>query len=212
MACNAIGEIDVPMVRATNPHWRGSREFPGQVKKWGLTFLINTKDVEGFRAAGSLTWGESITLFWIDLKRRITAVAMMQILPRGDPHVLETMIAFEQALYATRSVAENGEQRASWSSKQGFTSVLWSSCLAMFAVGANGTAIMAALPTMRAELFLASAGVQWASLGTPAGAVGSFAAPLTAGFGRRQRLHLLGGSGGVACGAIAFALGGSSVC
>ena len=88
--------------------------FPGQVKKWGLTFLINTKDVEGFRAAGSLTWGGiHNTYFWIDLKRRITAVAMMQILPIGDPHVLETMIAFEQALYATRLLAENGEQRAS---------------------------------------------------------------------------------------------------
>ena len=44
----------------------------------------------------------------------------------------------------------------------GFTSVLWSSCLAMLAVGANGTAIMAALPTMRTELFLNSAGAQWA--------------------------------------------------
>ena len=64
--------------------------------------LINTKDVEGFRAAGSLTWGGiHNTYFWIDLKRRITAVAM------------KTMIAFEQALYATRSLAENGEQRAS---------------------------------------------------------------------------------------------------
>ncbi len=32
----------------------------------------------------------------------------------------------------------------------------------MLAVGANGTAIMAALPTMRTELLLSSAGVQWA--------------------------------------------------
>src|SRR5438874_12837929 len=32
----------------------------------------------------------------------------------------------------------------------------------MLAVGANGTAIMAALPTMQTELFLSSAGVQWA--------------------------------------------------
>ena len=32
----------------------------------------------------------------------------------------------------------------------------------MLAVGANGTAIMAALPTMQAELFLSSTGVQWA--------------------------------------------------
>jgi MFS family permease len=43
-----------------------------------------------------------------------------------------------------------------------FAPVLWSSCLAMLAVGANSTAIMAALPTMRAELLLSSAGVQWA--------------------------------------------------
>ena len=41
-------------------------------------------------------------------------------------------------------------------------SVLWSSCLAMLAVGANSTAIMAALPNMRAELSLTSAGVEWA--------------------------------------------------
>ena len=46
--------------------------------------------------------------------------------------------------------------------RTGFTLVLWSSCLAMLAVGANSTAIMAALPTMQTELFLSSAGVQWA--------------------------------------------------
>jgi MFS family permease len=46
--------------------------------------------------------------------------------------------------------------------RSGFASVLWSSCLATLAVGANGTAIMAALPTMQAELFLSSTGVQWA--------------------------------------------------
>ena len=43
-----------------------------------------------------------------------------------------------------------------------FASVLWSSCLAMLAVGANSTAIMAALPDMRTELSLSSAGVEWA--------------------------------------------------
>jgi MFS family permease len=44
----------------------------------------------------------------------------------------------------------------------GFARVLWPSCLAMLAVGANSTAIMAALPRMRAELSLSPAGVQWA--------------------------------------------------
>jgi MFS family permease len=43
-----------------------------------------------------------------------------------------------------------------------FASVLWSSCLAMLAVGANSTAIMAALPSMRTELALSAAGVEWA--------------------------------------------------
>jgi MFS family permease len=48
------------------------------------------------------------------------------------------------------------------SQKTGFTAVLWSSCLAMLAVGANSTAIMAALPDMRTQLSLSSAGVEWA--------------------------------------------------
>ena len=107
MARNAIGDLEVPMMRSNNPALALEVEtFPGQVKKWGLTFLINTKDVEGFRAAGSLTWGGiHNTFFWIDLKRRITAVAMMQILPIGDPQVIGTMVGFEQALYATKSRA-----------------------------------------------------------------------------------------------------------
>ena len=46
--------------------------------------------------------------------------------------------------------------------RSGFASVLWSSCLAMLAVGSNSTAIMAALPSMRTELALSSAGVEWA--------------------------------------------------
>jgi methyl acetate hydrolase len=105
MSRNAIGDLNVPMVRSNNPALALEVEtFPGQVKKWGLTFLINTEDVQGFRSAGSLTWGGvHNTYFWIDLKRRITAVALMQILPIGDPHVQETMIAFERTLYAAIS-------------------------------------------------------------------------------------------------------------
>jgi MFS family permease len=40
--------------------------------------------------------------------------------------------------------------------------LLWSSCLAMLTIGVNSTAIMAALRTMRTELLLGSAGLQWA--------------------------------------------------
>ncbi|GEP07303.1 MFS transporter [Methylobacterium oxalidis] len=38
----------------------------------------------------------------------------------------------------------------------------WACCLGMLAVGVNGTAIMAALPTMRTDLALDTAGVTWA--------------------------------------------------
>jgi methyl acetate hydrolase len=105
MARNAIGDLNVPMVRSNNPALALEVEtFPGQVKKWGLTFLINTEDVEGFRSGGSLTWGGvHNTYFWIDLKKRITAVVLMQILPIGDPHVQQTMIGFERSLYAAVS-------------------------------------------------------------------------------------------------------------
>src|SRR5215510_6867851 len=60
------------------------------------------------------------------------------------------------------SVRRRGEDAATLSEKKGFASVLWSSCLATLAVGVNSTAIMAALPSMRSELLLSSAGVEWA--------------------------------------------------
>jgi methyl acetate hydrolase len=106
MACSAIGDLDVPIVRSNNPALALEVEtFPGQVKKWGLTFLINTEEVEGFRGAGSLTWGGvHNTYYWIDLKNGVTAVALTQILPMGDPHVQEMMIGFERAVYAAGDV------------------------------------------------------------------------------------------------------------
>ena len=104
MAQNAIGDLEVPVMRSTNPALALEVEmFPGQVKKWGLSFVINTEDVQGARSAGSLAWaGVHNTFFWIDPARRVTAVIMMQILPANDPHVLATLVAFEQAVYAQR--------------------------------------------------------------------------------------------------------------
>ena len=45
--------------------------------------------------------------------------------------------------------------------QSGAAVILLSSCVAMLAVGINGTAIMAALPTMRTELALGPSGAQW---------------------------------------------------
>jgi MFS family permease len=46
--------------------------------------------------------------------------------------------------------------------QSGFLSVVWPSCLATLAIGANSTAIMAALPTMKGQLSLSPGGEQWA--------------------------------------------------
>ena len=78
--------------------------FPGQVARWGLSFVINTEDIPGCRAANSLAWaGVHNTFFWIDPTRQLTAVLMMQLLPANGPMVLGTLVSYEQALYASRS-------------------------------------------------------------------------------------------------------------
>jgi methyl acetate hydrolase len=101
MGDNHIGALDVPMLRSDNPQMALEVDFfPGIVKKWGLSFLLNMADVPGGRAAGSLTWaGVHNTFFWVDPTSRLTAVLMMQLLPANDPAVLETLLGFEAAVY-----------------------------------------------------------------------------------------------------------------
>ena len=103
MGQNHIGEVDVPIMRSDNPQMALEIEFfPGIVKKWGLSFLLNMEDVPGGRSAGSLTWaGVHNTFFWVDPKSRIAAVLMMQLLPANDPAVVETLIGFEAAVYGS---------------------------------------------------------------------------------------------------------------
>src|SRR5262245_66249946 len=63
---------------------------------------------------------------------------------------------------ALQSARRRGEDAATLSQEKGFAAVLCSSCLATLAVGVNSTAIMAALPSMRTELLLSAAAVEWA--------------------------------------------------
>lgn len=102
MGENHIGDIEVPPFESDNPAMALSGDiFPGQIARWGLSFALNTEDVPGGRAAGSLTWaGVHNTFYWVDPARNMTAVLMMQLLPANDPGVLETLVGYEQALYA----------------------------------------------------------------------------------------------------------------
>jgi methyl acetate hydrolase len=107
MAQNHIGELDVQPMPTAVPHMSYAVElFPGMVKKWGLTWLINTEDVPGRRSAGSLTWaGVFNTYYWLDPQRQVTGLVMTQILPFADPIVLHLLDEFEAGVY--RTVTEN---------------------------------------------------------------------------------------------------------
>ena len=74
--------------------------YPGMVKKWGLSFMINTaKSPEG-RSAGSLAWaGLANTYYWIDPARDISGVILMQVLPFADAKCLDAFAALERGVY-----------------------------------------------------------------------------------------------------------------
>ena len=76
--------------------------YPDIVKKWGLSFLINTAKTPEGRSAGSLAWaGLANTYYWIDPTRDVAGVILMQVLPFADHKCLDTFAAFERGVYAS---------------------------------------------------------------------------------------------------------------
>src|SRR4051794_14549001 len=75
--------------------------YPDIVKKWGLSFLINTAKTAEGRSAGSLAWaGLANTYFWIDPVRNVSGVILTQLLPFADHRCLEAFAGFERGVYA----------------------------------------------------------------------------------------------------------------
>ncbi|MBV9251717.1 MAG: beta-lactamase family protein [Acetobacteraceae bacterium] len=101
MAQNQMGDLNVLPLKSSNPILSNDVDlFPDVPKKWGLSFLINTRDLPTGRSAGSLAWaGLYNTYFWLDPKRRIAGVLMTQILPFVDKPVLRLLDEFESAVY-----------------------------------------------------------------------------------------------------------------
>jgi methyl acetate hydrolase len=101
MSQNHMGELDVQPLPTQMPHLSNPVDlFPGMSKKWGLSFLINTEPGPAGRSAGSLAWaGLNNTYYWLDPVKKIAGVLMTQILPFADPTVLQTLDAFESAVY-----------------------------------------------------------------------------------------------------------------
>ncbi len=102
MGQNHIGELTMGKMPTVLPAYTNDVDlYPDIVKKWGLSFLINTAKTPEGRSAGSLAWaGLANTYFWIDPARNVSGVILMQLLPFADAKALETFAGFERGVYA----------------------------------------------------------------------------------------------------------------
>src|ERR1700712_1374283 len=102
MGQNSIGDLTMgKMTTAIGWATNDVDLYPDIVKKWGLSFLINTAKTPEGRSAGSLAWaGLANTYFWIDPARNVAGVILMQLLPFADNKCLEAFAGFERGVYA----------------------------------------------------------------------------------------------------------------
>jgi len=102
MSQNNIGELSMGKMVTVAPMYTNDVDlYPDIVKKWGLSYLINTAKTPEGRSAGSLAWaGLANTYFWIDPARDIAGVILMQLLPFADAKCLEAFAGFERGVYS----------------------------------------------------------------------------------------------------------------
>jgi methyl acetate hydrolase len=102
MSENAIGDLNVGLLKTVSPGYSNDAEFfPGMVKKWSLGFMISTAQAPEGRSPGSLAWaGLGNTYFWIDQSKGIAGVILMQLIPFADPKALALLASFEKTIYA----------------------------------------------------------------------------------------------------------------
>jgi methyl acetate hydrolase len=101
MKVNQIGALTAGKMKSFTPNLSSDVDMqPGETEKWGLGFLINTTAYQGGRSAGSLAWaGINNTFYWIDPKRNLCAVILMQFLPFVDKQAIGMLDDFERAVY-----------------------------------------------------------------------------------------------------------------
>jgi len=103
MSTNQIGNLVAGRLKSQRPAvTRDVDLHPGATDRWGLGFLINEKPYSDGRSAGSLAWaGVFNTFYWIDPRKDLCAVIMMQFLPFVDDQAVGLLRDFERAVYAT---------------------------------------------------------------------------------------------------------------
>jgi len=101
MQVNQIGDLTAGKMKSSRPNISSDVDIqPGFTEKWGLGFLINTTAYPHGRSAGSLAWaGIANTYYWIDTKRSLCAVLMMQFYPFVDKEAVGLLGDFERSVY-----------------------------------------------------------------------------------------------------------------
>jgi CubicO group peptidase (beta-lactamase class C family) len=103
MATIQTGDLSAGKLKTAQPARSSDVDFhPGFKDGFGFGFLINSVAYDGRRSAGSLAWGGiANTYFWIDPKKGVAGVIMMQFLPFADKEALAVLGDFERAVYAS---------------------------------------------------------------------------------------------------------------
>jgi methyl acetate hydrolase len=115
MTSNQIGTLTITEQPSADPTIARPFPFGAGKDKFGFGFQIEEAPASaGGRGVGSLSWGGiDNTHFWIDPRRSLAAVVLMQLLPYYDERALATLRGFERLVYElpTRSTA-SGQPRS----------------------------------------------------------------------------------------------------
>ena len=99
MSVNQIGAVPIEPLKSTDPTLTADLDV-GPGNKYSYGFLVNSLPELG-RPAGTLMWaGVENSFYWIDPKRSICAVIMMQFFPFLDPQGAGMLTDFAKAVYA----------------------------------------------------------------------------------------------------------------
>jgi methyl acetate hydrolase len=102
MTTNQIGNVSAGKLKTYRPAISSDMDLhPGAVDGFTYGFLINNTAYPDGRPAGTLAWaGIENTFYWIDPKRSLCAVIMMQFFPFVDKQAVGLLSDFEKAVYA----------------------------------------------------------------------------------------------------------------
>ncbi|MCO6363894.1 serine hydrolase [Paracoccus sp. 08] len=105
---NHLGEKKIGMLPGVIPSLSNDAEFfPGLLKSWSYSFMVNDEAAPTGRPAGALGWAGLANLFyWIDRANGFGGFWATQIFPFGDPVSFVGYMDFESAFYASLKSAK----------------------------------------------------------------------------------------------------------